>query len=311
MSDPLIDAVARLREAGIPNPRLDARLLWEFAQTGSSLAEGGEGGPPRSDGGGGSRTRRPPPSRSAVALRSTSPAEAGEEPKAFASLITRRAAREPLAYIVGRKEFWSLDFAVGPGCLIPRPDTETLIEELIRLHPDRAAPLAILDLGTGSGCLLIAALHEYPNARGVGIDSGPDALAWARTNLAVHRMADRATLIETGWLEDADPGFDLVLCNPPYIPSGEIDGLEPEVSRYEPRAALDGGADGLDAYRALARRIGRLLKPSGRALLELGAGQDRAVPGLMAAEGLETPQIGRDLAGIPRCMVVKQPDRPI
>ncbi|HJW41315.1 MAG TPA: peptide chain release factor N(5)-glutamine methyltransferase, partial [Rhizomicrobium sp.] len=199
----LEEAVARLRDAGVDNPRLDARLLWEFGQSSGD----------------------------------------------FESLIARRAAREPLAYITGRKEFWSLDFAVGPGVLVPRPDTETLIEQLIRERPDRLVPLSILDLGTGSGCLLIAALREYPNARGVGVDRSPEALAWARHNLIALGVEDRATLIETDWPEEASPGFDVVLANPPYIPTAEIETLEPEVCRYEPRAALDGGPDGLDAYR--------------------------------------------------------------
>ncbi|HEY0107149.1 MAG TPA: peptide chain release factor N(5)-glutamine methyltransferase [Rhizomicrobium sp.] len=274
MSDPLASAIVRLREAGIAGPRLDARLLWEFAH------------------------------------KSDLPPEGGSE-ALFESLIVRRAAREPLAYLVGAKEFWSLDFAVGPGVLIPRPDSETLIGELLRRHPGRAEPLAILDLGTGSGCLLVAALTEYPNARGVGIDSSAEALAYARANIAAHGLQDRATLIESGWLDGAEPGFDVVLSNPPYIPTAEIDGLEPDVARYEPRAALDGGPDGLDAYRALAVRIGSLLKPAGHAFLELGQGQAGAVTGLMAAQGLQTPEIGVDLAGIPRCAVVKRQNRPM
>ena len=226
-------------------------------------------------------------------------------------MISRRAAREPLAYITGRREFWSLSFAVGPGVLIPRPDSETLIETLLRLRSDRTAPLSILDLGTGSGCLLIAALTEYPNATGAGIDSSPDALRWAVTNLAAHHLAARAALIETAWPEEARPGFDVILSNPPYIPTAEIETLEPEVSRFEPRAALDGGADGLDAYRALAPRIARLLKPSGLAILELGQGQGGAVTALMTAAGLEVPQIAPDLAAIPRALVANRPIVPI
>jgi release factor glutamine methyltransferase len=221
----------------------------------------------------------------------------------FDALIARRAAREPLAYITGHKEFWSLDFAVGPGCLIPRPDTETLIEAALSLHPDRAAPLSILDLGTGSGCLLIAALKEFPGARGVGIDSSPEALAWAWRNVAAHHLQDRATLIESAWLDDASPGFDLILSNPPYIPSVEIGRLAPEVARHEPRAAFDGGPDGLDAYRALAPRIARLLGPAGHALLEIGNGQSAQVPMLLADADLKVLKINHDLAGIPRCII--------
>ncbi|MEI9993581.1 MAG: peptide chain release factor N(5)-glutamine methyltransferase [Rhizomicrobium sp.] len=225
----------------------------------------------------------------------------------FERLVARRASREPLAYITGAKEFWSLAFAVGPGVLIPRPDTETLIESLTRRIPDRTTPLSLIDLGTGSGCLLIAALKEYPNAHGVGIDASPDALYWATRNLATHRLKERATLIETAWPEEASPGFDVILSNPPYIPSRDIAGLEPEVARYEPHQALDGGPDGLDAYRALAPRIARLLRPGGVAFVEIGQGQGDAVTGFLRAAELQVPVIEPDLAGIPRCIVVERP----
>ncbi|HWD25998.1 MAG TPA: peptide chain release factor N(5)-glutamine methyltransferase [Rhizomicrobium sp.] len=259
----LDEAVKTLRAAGVDNPRLDARLLLEFSQKSLPQGEGGT----------------------------------------FESLIARRAAREPLAYITGHREFWSLDLAVGPGVLIPRPDTETLIETLIRLRPDRTAPLSILDLGTGSGCLLIAALKEYPNASGAGIDSSPEALVWAQRNLAAHALETRAALIETAWPEEASPGFDVILSNPPYIPTADIEALEPEVRRHEPRAALDGGPDGLDAYRVLAPRIAKLLKPGGLAILELGQGQSDAVSALMTGAGLQVPEVVADLAGIPRALV--------
>ena len=232
-------------------------------------------------------------------------------PDVFEMLVTRRAAREPLAYITGHKEFWSLDFAVGPGVLIPRPDTETLIEELVRRHADHSAPLSLLDLGTGSGCLLIAALKEFPNARGVGIDASAEALAWAQRNIAAQALEDRTSLIETAWPEEASPGFDVILANPPYIPSAEIDRLEPEVARFEPRPALDGGPDGLEAYRALAPRIARLLTPSGTAFLEFGQGQDQDVASILASAGLEIVKIAADLAGIPRCAVVTRSGVPI
>jgi release factor glutamine methyltransferase len=227
-------------------------------------------------------------------------------PDVFEMLIARRAAREPLAYITGLKEFWSLNFAVGPGCLIPRPDTETLIEELTRLVPDRAAPFSLLDLGTGSGCILVAALSEFPNAHGIGIDASPDALYWAIRNVAAHKLQTRASLIETGWLEEASPGFDVVLSNPPYIPTATIGTLEPEVRDHEPRQALDGGPDGLDAYRALAPRIGSLLRLGGHALLEIGIGQEGDVSALMSAAGLEVLRTVKDLAGIARAIVARR-----
>jgi release factor glutamine methyltransferase len=272
VSDPVAAGAQRLRDAGVDNPRLDARLLWEHAGR----------------------------------LQQSALVAYDRRDDIFDKLIARRAGREPLAYITGYKEFWSLDFAVGPGCLIPRPDTETLIEELTRIVPDRAAPLSILDLGTGSGCILIAALKEFPNAHGVGIDSSAEALAWATRNVATHKLEDRASLIETGWLEEASPGFDVVLSNPPYIPSADIATLEPEVRDHEPRAALDGGPGGLDAYRALSSRITRLLRPGGHALLEIGIGQSEAVAGLLRAGNLDVLRTAKDLAQIPRAIVARR-----
>lgn len=208
--------------------------------------------------------------------------------------VARRIAREPVAYILGHKGFWTLDIQVGPGALIPRPETETLIEQLLKHVPDRTAALDILDLGTGTGCLLAAALAEYPNARGVGVDSSPDALAWARRNLG-----DRARLVENDFMQ-IDGAYDVILSNPPYIRSDDIPNLAPEVRLYEPARALDGGPDGLDAYRALGPVIRRLLKPGGLAFLEIGAGQGAEVSALL---GLDILGIVPDLAGIERCAI--------
>ncbi len=275
-ADPVGDAARRLAAAGIDSARLDARLLWNFAQNveASALVARDE--------------------RRAVVL--------------FESLVRRRLAHEPLAYIVGHKEFWSLDIAVGPGVLIPRPDTETLIEAVCNAFPDKHAPLSILDLGTGSGCLLIAALKEYPNAHGVGIDVSADALYWTTQNVARHKLEERAALIESGWLEEARPGFDVVLCNPPYIPTADIAGLAPDVRLYEPWSALDGGTDGLGAFRELAPRIARVLTPQGRAFLEIGAGQAAAVGSVLEAQDLKVVAVIPDLAGIPRCVVAGRGD---
>lgn len=211
--------------------------------------------------------------------------------------VARRIAREPVAYILGRKEFWSLDFEVGPGALIPRPDTETLIEQLLAHLPDRQAPLDILDLGTGSGCLLISALHEYPNARGTGVDSSPEALVWARRN--VEKWSSHARLVQ-GDFAEIDGAYDVILSNPPYIPSKDIAGLAPEVRLYEPARALDGGEDGLEAYRALAPLIRTLLKPEGLAFLEIGQGQEQAVTEIL---GPGMKGFAKDLAGIVRCVI--------
>ena len=221
-------------------------------------------------------------------------------------LVQRRLAREPIAYITGRKEFWSLDFAVGPGVLVPRPDTETLVEEALRLVPDRSAALRIADLGTGSGAILLAALREFPNAMGIGFESSPAAHACAARNMA--RLAPgRAAIRLADWEEAAQAAekrpFDLVFSNPPYIPSAEIESLAPDVRAHEPHAALDGGPDGLAAYRALARLLPRILAPGGHALLEIGAGQAPAMEQMFP--GLELVRIAPDLAGISRCVLLR------
>lgn len=208
--------------------------------------------------------------------------------------IVRRVAREPVAYILGHKGFWTLDIQVGPGVLVPRPETETLIEEMLKRFPDRAAALDILDLGTGSGCLIAAALSEYSNARGTGVDASKEALSWARKNTTANLVA--------GDFGAIGGVYDVILSNPPYIRTGDIASLAPEVRLYEPVLALDGGADGLDAYRAL--EIGRLLRPQGLAFLEIGAGQGGDVAAVMASKGLKVLDIVPDLAGIERCVVV-------
>jgi release factor glutamine methyltransferase len=230
---------------------------------------------------------------------------ADREAARFESLLRRREAHEPFAYITGQKEFWSLDFKVGPGVLIPRPDTETIVERALALFPDRAAPLAIADLGTGSGALLIALLKEFPAATGTGFESAPQAMAFARANVAALGMANRAELILADWSAAPAAAFDLVVSNPPYIPSADIQTLEPEVRDHEPRAALDGGPDGLAAYRALAGLLPAILKPGGTAVLEIGAGQDVAMEPLF--RGLEFQGVTPDLAGIPRALTLKKP----
>jgi release factor glutamine methyltransferase len=220
------------------------------------------------------------------------------------SLIVRRVRREPIAYIVGHKEFWSLEFEVGPGALIPRPETEILIEQTLRELPDREGSYRLLELGTGTGCLLIACLMEYANASGIGIDSSEQALGWARRNVARYGLEGRCKL-ERGTWSAADGPFDLILANPPYIPSGELDGLPADVRDFEPRTALDGGWDGLDAYRAIVPLLRDRLAPRGVVLLEIGAGQHHLVREIIEAQGLNISRIVPDLAGIPRCLVVR------
>jgi release factor glutamine methyltransferase len=228
-------------------------------------------------------------------------AVAASDEEQYRAFVARRAARAPMAYVRGRAEFWSLGFAVGPGVLVPRADTETLVEAATRAFPDRARALRVLDLGVGSGCLLLSLLHHFPNARGIGTDTSPRALAYARLNAERLGVDPRAELVETAWAQGVDGSFDVVVTNPPYIRSAEIDGLQPEVSRFEPRAALDGGPDGLDAYRAILAELPRLLSPDGSAFLEIGSGQDaQVVP--MAAGKLFSIRFHRDLPGITRCL---------
>ena len=223
------------------------------------------------------------------------------DPTAFDALVTQRADHVPLAYLTGHREFWSLDLAVSSATLIPRPDSETIVEAALR---EVADPRLILDLGTGSGCLLLAVLHERPEAFGVGIDRSAGALAIARGNAARCGLSDRAAFVQGDWAEAIEARFDLILSNPPYIPAPDIPGLMPEVALHEPMSALDGGPDGLDAYRRIIPSLPRLLSPAGRAVLEIGIGQSEAVSALAAEVGLSA-MTHPDLAGIPRAVVLR------
>jgi release factor glutamine methyltransferase len=221
-------------------------------------------------------------------------------PAGFAGLLARRLAGEPIAYIVGTRAFWTIELMVAPGVLIPRPDSETLIEAAFD-HFRGRAPATILDLGTGSGALLLAALDQWPDAAGLGIDRSDDALGIARANAERLGLADRARFCAGDWAKAIDTRFDLVLCNPPYIESGAA--LPHDVSGYEPAAALFAGPDGLDAYRRLAPMFARLISPGGIACVEIGASQADAVMTLFRAEGL-VPSLRRDLAGRDRCITL-------
>ncbi|HTU10378.1 MAG TPA: peptide chain release factor N(5)-glutamine methyltransferase [Allosphingosinicella sp.] len=221
-------------------------------------------------------------------------------PARFEELVRRRLTREPMGYVVGRVGFWTIDLDVGPGALIPRADTESLIDAAVA-HFGERAPARILDLGTGPGTLLLAALDQWPEARGLGIDASEDALAWARGNAARLDLADRADWRRGNWADGIEGPFELILCNPPYVEAGAD--LPPDVSRFEPASALYAGADGLDAYRALAPQLARLLAPGGVTCLEMGAGQEKAVADLFAREHF-TIESRRDLRGIARCLVL-------
>ena len=273
LSERLAAAAGVLRAAGIEQPRLEARLL-----AGHVLGLD-----------------------QAALLRAR---DAEVELSGMAPLLARRAAHEPLALILGRREFWSLDLAVSPATLVPRADSETLIEAALAVRPDRNPVRRVLDLGTGTGCLLLAALSEYPSAWGLGVDRAPAAAALARANAARVGLAERTEFVAGDWAESLAGRFDLVLSNPPYIASKEVPGLMPEVALYEPLAALDGGADGLAAYRHIVAVLGRLLAADGIAVLELGQGQAAAVQALARAAGLVVVAVRDDLGGVARALVL-------
>jgi release factor glutamine methyltransferase len=231
------------------------------------------------------------------------------EADTIAALKARRLAREPIARITGRKEFWSLEFAVTPATLVPRPETETVVEAALATvdaNGSRAAPLRLLDLGTGSGVLLVALMSELPHAVGIGTDMSRAALAAARANAARHGVGDRAHFVASDFGAALAGSFDVVVANPPYVASGTIAALAPEVRDHDPALALDGGSDGLAAYRAIAADIGRLLAPSGMLVTELGAGQCKAVARLFAERGLVIRCTVNDFAGIPRALTVNK-----
>lgn len=281
MTETVGDALSRLArrfaEAGIDNARLDARVLVAEAlgiDTTTVFA----------------RPERPLDESAARQLE---------------SMATRRANREPIARILERREFWSLTFSISADTLIPRPDSETLIEAALEGISDRRASLRVLDLGTGSGCLLLALLSELPQATGLGVDLSEDALTTARENARGLGLEDRTHFACAGWDAGNTGPYDIILANPPYIPSADIPGLMPEVARFEPQGALDGGPDGLDSYRAIAASLPHLLAPRGAAYLEVGDGQAPEVAALLTRSGLQDIEIKKDLAGIGRCVAVR------
>lgn len=244
--------------------------------------------------------------RTALLMAGSAPVPADAQ-AAFRRLVERRADREPVAHLTGRRGFWTLDLMVTPDVLVPRPDSETLIETALERLAGR--PVArILDLGTGSGALLLAALSEWPAAFGVGVDRSAAALRVAAANARATGMADRCALVRGDWAGAIGGRFDLLLCNPPYVPDDAE--LMPDVARFEPGAALFGGVDGLDCYRRLLADVGRLLAPGGLALFEFGEGQAGALLEMAARHGW-TAAVRCDLAGRARVlelMVRLEPD---
>ena len=273
-------AKKRLEEAGITGPVIDARLLVEAA---------------------------------AEATRTdivTDPYRAltAEQEDRLQDYLARRARREPVSHILGRKGFWKIMLQVTPDVLTPRPDTETVVEYVLRDFPEHA-PWSVLDLGVGSGAILLSILAERPAAKGLGVDVSEEALAVARENAANLGLAGRMALLRGDWAWGlAADSFDLVVSNPPYIASEVIETLEPEVRDHEPRLALEGGADGLDAYRTLAPEILRVLKPGGRFAVEIGYDQKAAVEALFRDAGAEGVVTVRDLGDRDRVVAgVKKP----
>jgi len=221
-------------------------------------------------------------------------------PAAFAALVERRMAHEPIAYILGHRDFWTIRLAVGPGALIPRPDSETLIEAAVQHFGDRG-PGHILDLGTGPGTLLLAALAEWPDARGLGIDASDAALDYARGNAAALGMTVRAAFRTGDWAAGVTGPFDLILCNPPYIAETEM--LMADVADHEPTSALFAGADGLDDYRRILPDLPRILAPGGAAILEIGHTQRISVSELARAAGFAVA-CKQDLGGRDRALLL-------
>ncbi len=225
----------------------------------------------------------------------------GGVPERFAELLARRMKGEPVAYLTGRRAFWNIELEVGPGVLVPRADSETLISAAVEHFAGGAGPRRILDLGTGPGTLLLAALDQWPRATGLGVDRSAEALAYARRNAERLGLADRAEFRLGDWAEGIRERFDLVLCNPPYVATGAEVGRG--VAEYEPAAALFAGTDGLDDYRRLAPEAARLLASGGLMAMEIGSDQAHSAALLLREAGLK-PLLAHDLAGRPRALLI-------
>ncbi len=265
-------AIARLSAVGVDNPRMDARLLLCH----SACLE------------------------LANIIVDPNVVLADECFRKFETLVERREKREPVSHLIGEREFWSLPFIVTADVLDPRPASETLIEAALDHVRDRSEPVSVLDLGTGSGCLLIAVLSELPGARGVGVDTSEAALVIARRNAEKNLVDDCTTFVSSSWGRSVSGSFDLILSNPPYISESGRDDLEPEVAMYEPASALFAGKDGLSAYREVAPDILRLLNPDGVAAIECGRDQMTTVIEIFDDAGLRHVETRCDLDGIER-----------
>lgn len=270
----------RLKDAGVDQPSIDARLMLEVAA-------------------GVTRTEIvTDPYRELTA----------EQTATLEDYLARRSRREPVSHIIGRKGFWKILLQVNKNVLTPRPETEVIVDEVLKAFPERM-PFSILDLGVGSGTILLAVLAERPAAKGLGVDASDEALAVAKDNAANLDLNTRAAFMHGDWTAGlGDASFDVVVSNPPYIPTAAIETLEPEVRDHEPRLALDGGADGLDAYRVLAPEILRVLKPGGVFAVEIGHDQSKAVEALFNQAGAQQVRTVKDLSTHDRVVTgVKNP----
>lgn len=280
LKNALDDLTAAFERAGIDDARADARLLVAFALN-------------------------KPPVFVRMHFDSEIEDDAAEKIEAFKR---RRLNREPVSKIIGTRGFWRLDFKVTQDVLDPRPDSETLIEEILKRKTDKTAASKILDLGTGSGCLALSLLSEYLNASAIGADSSEKALQIARENAESNGLAARFKTVQADWNKsgwsDTFGTFDIVISNPPYI--GDSEPLDPEVALFDPKQALFAGADGLDAYRTLFPVLGGLLAENGLAVFEFGKGQHHAVKALAEQNGLAFDGFGTDLGGIVRCIALKK-----
>lgn len=272
-------AQARLKDAGIDSPAIDARLLLEAAADITRLDILND------------------------PYRELTPEQADR----YEGWIERRLAREPVARILGRKAFWKILLNLTPDVLVPRPDTETVVETALSAFPEGMS-FDMVDMGVGSGAILLSVLAERPGAKGLGTDISEEAIAVARDNAASLGLADRAAFLRTGWADGlADASFDLVTSNPPYIRSEEIAQLDPEVHQHDPHLALDGGVDGLDAYRVLVPETLRVLRPLGVFVVETGWDQAEQVKALFAEAGFERVSIIQDLGARDRVVTGVRP----
>lgn len=279
----MADGAAKLEQAGIEQARMEARVLAGFAIG---------GGPEK-------------------VLAEFEREMSTSEFEIFSHALRRRCNHEPMAHITQKREFWSLGFHVSPATLIPRPDSETIIEAVLDQYDDRDKKLKILDLGTGSGCLVLSLLSEFQNANGLGVDASDNALEIASKNASQLGLESQVSFInvdwrDAGWIKKLGGKFDVIISNPPYISDEEIKTLDPSVRDFEPMLALAGGIDGLDSYDILINAMGELLADDGLVAFEVGHKQARAVGALLLKKGLEVLEIREDLSGIERAVLARK-----